>query len=214
MLKIAVLAGKGGVTKSAIARALSVRFVERGFNTVGFDMDEVQASLYRWMSRRTKAGLSPTIPVSPQKTANTVKALMDKTDYQVGIIDGAAYASRITLDFAKFVDLVVIPTSYTLDDTGSARRLVKELLENGIPASRICIALSGVEESSVDETETRDDFAPLGVFIAGSYGPRFKSIGKAQDRGLSICEVPFPRLAALAAKMIDSIIDRALEVKK
>jgi chromosome partitioning protein len=164
------------------------------------------------MERRKHIEL-PSFPVTTKLTVNSVKGLTATANYQAGVIDGAAYAARSTLEFAQFADLLVIPTSYSLDDKGSARRLVKSLLEKGVPASRICIALSGVEESSVDETEARDYFAPLGVSIAAGYAPRFKSIGKAQDRGLSICEVPFPRLAALAAKMIDSIIDRALEVK-
>ncbi|MCS5737161.1 P-loop NTPase, partial [Herbiconiux daphne] len=60
MLKIAVLAGKGGVKKSSLSRTLATRLVARGFNTAGFDTDVDQASFARWMQRRVNNGIEPT----------------------------------------------------------------------------------------------------------------------------------------------------------
>ncbi|MCS5737566.1 P-loop NTPase, partial [Herbiconiux daphne] len=70
MLKIAVLAGKGGVKKSSLSRTLAARLVQRGFSAAGFDTDIDQASFARWMQRRINNGIEPTFPVMADVKVN------------------------------------------------------------------------------------------------------------------------------------------------
>ncbi|VGQ11476.1 hypothetical protein SB5439_04956 [Klebsiella variicola] len=223
MLKIAILAGKGGVTKTTIARAVGVQLEKRDFDVIGFDTDGDQASFWRWNERRKKLNPQPVIfPVVTGANPVTIrKQIADRvtagtgTKKQAAVIDGAAYASRFVAQVAEFADLVVLPTRYSVDDMESTYRIYQELIQAGIPAKRLAIVFSGVSESKREHREAMSTFKDAGMYVISGYVPQMSSYSMAQDSGLSICEVPNqPRLFTLARWLIDAVIDRAIEVKE
>ena len=211
---IAVLAGKGGVTKTALARAISAKATKRGMNVAAFDLDEEQASFRRWMQRRKKAGIEPMFTVVGDVSPLTLARKLESAEHDLIVVDGAAYASKITYEVAKLVDLTVIPTSYSIDDAESAFRVAKGLLEKGIPRDRVVVVFSGVLESKIDHRETKEFFESQGINTIEGYIPLQKGYSKAQDRGNTICEVSrYPGLFTLARVVVDGIIDYALKLK-
>lgn len=216
MLKIAFLGGKGGITKTALARATATQLQKRQFNPIGFDTDGDQASFWRWMQRRkdTQPDLS-TFPVVTGSVATTIEKQTSQTNFDAAVIDGAAYASRFVKDIARFVDLVVLPTRFSVDDLESTVRIYNELTRAGIPNNRLAVAFSGVSESKKEHREARSLLEGMGIYVLEGYVPQMLSYSTAQDNGLSICEVKNqPRLFTLARWMVDAIIDRALQVKE
>lgn len=214
-LRIALLAGKGGITKSTLARALAVRLTQRGFSTVGVDMDQGQASFWSWSQRRLDNAKCPiTFPVVNIALPMRVKRELANADFEAGVIDAGAYASADTVEISGFVDLVCIPTTTSVDDLESAIRLVKGLLEKDVPAERIAIVFSGLMDTEEEVREARDYFDAMGVYSVPGGIERMKSYRKAQDKGASIIETAFPGPNYAARLVIDAIIDRAIEVKE
>lgn len=209
MRSIAILAGKGGVTKSTIARAISTRCAKRGKSVAAFDLDDEQATFRRWMQRRKNAGITPLYPVVGDISPLTLGKKLKESKHDYVIIDGAAYASKITLEIARLVDLVVIPTSYTIDDIESTVRVALGLLKKGIPASRVVVVFSGVLESATDHKETLEYVRSQGINAIDGYIPLQKGYAKTQDRGFAISEVKYPRLFTLARMVLDEILQRA-----
>ncbi|HCI6749280.1 TPA: chromosome partitioning protein [Klebsiella variicola subsp. variicola] len=222
MLKIAILGGKGGITKSTYARALGVSLAKRQYDVIGFDTDGDQASFWRWNERRKKHHpdlinfpvVTGSNPVTIRKQiADRSAAMAGKK--QAAVIDGAAYASKTVIQLAEIADLVVLPTRYSVDDMESAYRIYQELTQAGIPSHRIAIAFSGVSESKREHREAASTFEDAGIYVIPGYIPQLTSYSTAQDKGLSVCEVQNqPRLFTLARWMIDATIDRALEVEE
>lgn len=216
MLRIAFLGGKGGITKTALARATATQLTKRGLNTIGFDTDGDQASFWRWMQRRKESQPAlPTFPVVTGSVATTIEKQSSDSVFDAAVIDGAAYASRFVKDIARFVDLVVLPTRFSVDDLESTVRIYTELTRAGIPNNRLAVAFSGVSESKKEHREARGLLEGMGIHVLPGYIPQMLSYSTAQDQGLSLCEVKNqPRLFTLARYMADAIIDHALQVKE
>ncbi|WP_225760254.1 ParA family protein [Leclercia sp. Marseille-Q4284] len=213
MLKIAVLAGKGGVKKSSLSRTLAARLVARGMNTVGLDTDVDQASFARWMQRRVNNGIEPTFPVTADVKANWIRTKLDDMNYDAAVIDGAAYASRDTLAIAEVVDLTIIPTGYSVDDIESAIRVGKALLEGGIKRRNILIAFWSVLESTSQHRDRLAFIQAQGFNVTAGYVPLKPTYSTAMDFGQALTEVSAAGLRTTARVFIDEIIQRAIEVK-
>lgn len=213
MLKIAVLAGKGGVHKSSLSRTLATRLVQRELTTIGLDVDTDQSSFARWMQRRVNNGITPTFPVEADVKVNWIRTKLDHINYDAAVIDGAAYASRDTLAIAEVVDLVVIPTGYSVDDIEAAIRVGKALLTGGIDRRNILIAFWSVLES---KSQHRDALA----FVQGQhfnvthgFVPLKPTYSAAMGFGQALTEVSAAGLRTTARVFVDEIINRAIEVK-
>lgn len=215
MLKIAVVGGKGGVKKTALSRALAVKATQRGFKTVGFDIDGEQASFLNWKGRRMQLTDVPMFPVVKANNMKELASQLRSANYEIAILDGAAYASRDTVDLVNLADLVVLPTTFSVDDMEPLVRIVDKLRDRGVPNDKIMIAFSGVLESKAAYREAVSYLTRHGCHLAEGFLPMAISYGNAQDIGLSVVEVKnAPRLFTLARLLIDSIIDRALVIKK
>lgn len=215
MLKIAIIGGKGGTTKTSTARAVATRAVLRGFSTAGFDTDGEQASFIRWNERRKQLGTVAGFPVVSSENIGQMLASLDKLNYQVGVIDGGAYVSRDSVAIAQRVDAVVIPTTDSMDDMESTVRIVEKLKAKGIPAMRIIVTLCGVLESVSSLRDAQDYLESLGIYVVPGYIPRKTSFKNAQDAGFALVEVQnAPRLYTMARQVIDGILDRAIFVKE
>lgn len=213
MLKIAVLAGKGGVKKSSLSRTLAARLVARSFNTVGLDTDIDQASFVRWMNRRVNNNIEPSFPVMVDIKVNWLRAKLDILQFDAAVIDGAAYASKDTPEIAELVDLVVIPTGYSLDDIEAAVRVGKALIAGGILNKKILIAFWSVLESKALHRDAVTFIKGHGFNVTESYVPMRTSYAVAMGYGYALTEVSAPGLRTTARVFTDDVINYALEVK-
>ncbi len=60
-ISVGIFNGKGGVTKSTIARALAVAYAKAGWNVCLIDMDVLNGTVTRWVQRRMANNIEPAI---------------------------------------------------------------------------------------------------------------------------------------------------------
>jgi chromosome partitioning protein len=142
---IGLLSQKGGVGKSTVARLIARELAVGGMRVKIADLDIQQATSYHWAKRRASATIEPDIRI--ETFSNVKTALAEAPQFDALIIDGAPHASRDTRDIARAADLVVIPTGLSLDDLYPTVLLAHDLRKEGVPASRIAIALCRVSDS-------------------------------------------------------------------
>ena len=139
MLTISLVAQKGGVGKTSVARCLAVSFERSGVSTAILDMDP-QASAALWAKRR-KAESPEVIPTVLPLLGDTLKAAQESVD--LVLIDTPPKNADVALAATRVSDLVIVPcraqiddietlsaTKQILDVTGDVRTFV---LLNGVP---------------------------------------------------------------------------------
>ena len=136
---VSFVSQKGGVGKSALARALAVALSRGGMKVAVADLDFQQSTIGEWAKVRDAHGLKPSVSVRSFKTADD--AIIAGGAADVLIIDGPARASAGTLELARQSDLVVQPSGCGLDDLRPAVLLFHELLAAGIMRDRLVVAL-------------------------------------------------------------------------
>src|SRR5689334_4838702 len=128
---VAWVSQKGGVSKSALARALAVEAARGGLQVKIADLDPGQGSTTDWHKDRVAAGLEPHIAVELYPTPKTAISAANGLDLLV--IDGPARADQATLEIARMADLVVQPTGASKDDLRPAVRAFNALVKAGVP---------------------------------------------------------------------------------
>lgn len=211
-LRIAVVSGKGGVTKSTIARAIAARLQSKKKSVTGYDMDEEQLSFWRWTQRRKANNVKPAVRVEQAFVMAELRGKVAGCDTDCAVIDTGAYFSSSALQVAKFVDLVVMPTRYTVDDLESLIRVVRGLIKGGVPIEKIIVVFSGVPDSPSEEVETREYLEGQGLTVADGCIRFLKSYGQVQNKGQALTEIKYAGLHTEARTVIDSIINRATEL--
>lgn len=139
MLTISLIAQKGGVGKTSVAKCLAVAFERSGVSTAILDMDP-QASATLWAKRR-EAELPEVIPTVLPLLGDTLKAAQASVD--LVLIDTPPKNADVAIAAARTSDLVIVPcraqiddietlsaTKQILDVTGVVRTFV---LLNGVP---------------------------------------------------------------------------------
>ncbi len=147
---VSFVSQKGGVGKSALARALAVELSRGGMKVAVADLDFHQGTTAEWAKLRDSRGLQPRVSVRRFSSADD--AIIAGGGADVLVIDGPARASSGTLELARQSDLVVQPSGCGLDDLRPAVLLFHELLSAGIPRERLTVGLcrtaSAVEEGA------------------------------------------------------------------
>lgn len=139
MITISLIAQKGGVGKTSVARCLAVAFERAGVSTAILDMDP-QASAALWAKRR-EAEQPEVIPTVLPLLADTLQAA--RGTVELVLIDTPPKNADVAIAAARVSDLIIIPcraqiddietlsaTKQILDVTGAARTFV---LLNGVP---------------------------------------------------------------------------------
>ena len=143
MLIISLVAQKGGVGKTSIARCLAVAFERSGVSTAILDMDP-QASAALWAKRREAEQPEVILTVLPF-LSDTLKVAQESVD--LVLIDTPPKNADVAIAVARVSDLIIIPcraqiddietlsaTKQILDVTGGARTFV---LLNGVPPNLV-----------------------------------------------------------------------------
>lgn len=183
-LVIACLSQKGGVGKSTIARLIATSYAQHGQRVGLFDFNLSQKTSIIWNGIREDAGVKPEI-----MTVAAQKATVLRTDRRVdvAVADGRPDSPEITMSIAREADLVVIPTTFTIDDLVPQRRFALELMGKGVAHEKILFVINRVLESDQLLKEARvflDDFQ-----VAQTTLPYRTSYMRAHMGGYSVGEV-------------------------
>ena len=102
-ISVGIFNGKGGVTKSTIARALAVAYAKAGWNVCLIDMDVLNGTVTRWVQRRMANNIEPAIAAQPCGTPSQVQKIIESEVYDLVIVDGGAYASESVPKLSEFL---------------------------------------------------------------------------------------------------------------
>ena len=203
--KIAMVAQKGGVGKSTLARIIAVEATKGGLRTKIADLDTQQTTSVNWAARRAENSIEPSIRAEAFRSVDL--ALQDAINFDLYIFDGAPHSSRETKAACQNADMVVIPTSEGLDDLQPSVVLANNLLKEGIEVSKIAFALCITSDSSREIAGARDYLGQTPYTVLDGEIPFRSAFKTAMDQGKAITETSFPTLRKRADAMAQSIID-------
>jgi chromosome partitioning protein len=213
-LGIAVIAGKGGVTKSTIARSLVVEFTQAEWNAKLFDMDIDQGTSIDWNKQRMLNGISPDVEVQGIGTNAQLKKHIESGIWDVVISDAPAYASKTTIEIASIVDLLILPTRYTADDLRTLVRLIYRLTDKGIDIKKLAVVFSDVSDKASERKRAVEYLRETGVHIIPGIIPHKDSFYQALDKGMALTETSFKSLKEKAKEVMENIAAHAISMQK
>ena len=204
---VSMISQKGGVGKSTIARSVAVELVNAGWSVKIADLDTHQGTSTKWKIRRDAAGFSPEIPVEKYKTVD--RALKESAAYDAMILDGPAHADRNGLLMAQASDLVVLPTSYSLDDMEPAVEVFYDLEEKGVDPAKIAVVFTAKGTSlNAAELTARSYFKRAGITPLKPVMPHKTSIETAMMEGKSASEIAHKGLKGQVINVVSEITKR------
>lgn len=207
--KIAMVAQKGGVGKSTLARIIAVEATKGGLQAKIADLDTQQSTSVNWAVRRAENGIEPHIRAEAFKAVDT--ALKDAQNFDLYIFDGAPHSSAETRQACQSSDTVIIPTSEGLDDLQPSVILANNLLKEGIAAGKIAFALCITSDSAREIAGARDYLGQTPYRVLDGEIPFRSAFKTAMDQGKAITETSFPTLRKRADAMAQNIIDAVAE---
>ncbi|MCU7879194.1 MAG: ParA family protein [Candidatus Thiodiazotropha sp. (ex Lucinoma aequizonata)] len=203
--KLAMVAQKGGVRKSTLARIIAVEATKGGLRTKMADLDTQQTTSVKWAARRANNGIEP--PIRAESFRTVAQALQDAPSFDLYIFDAAPHSSMETQKACQAADIVVIPTSEGLDDLEPSVVLANNLLKEGIPAKKIAFALCITSDSEREIAGARDYLAKTPYTVLSGEIPFRSAFKISMDKGKAITETSFPTLRKRTDAMAHSIID-------
>ena len=196
---IAFVSQKGGVGKSALARALVREASNNGLKAKVADLDTQQTTSVDWHRSRLQGGIKPDVAVEAFATAE--QALQVADHFDLLILDGPARTSRGTLAIARLADLVVQPTGASADDLRHA------LVQAGIPIAKLVFALNRIG-TEAEEAEARAYINEAGYGVLEGCLSERPAYRKAMNVGRAITETSYAGLNAKADALIQTLIDK------
>ncbi|EBJ6658330.1 hypothetical protein D0Q53_20655 [Salmonella enterica] len=206
---VSFIGGKGGITKTTLARATAVRFRKDEWEVGALDIDTAQTSFVRWNKRRQANEITPHFPVIAGSVLDLPK-LKDEGRYHLIIVDGAAYASKDAETVATQSDLIVVPCRFSYDDMDAAVETINNLVRRGVPKEKFCLVFSGVPEQRTESNylSAREYLTQTPYFVAEGYIEQMNSITDAQNLGNAMNEVRYSSLRAKVDRVLDAIVAR------
>lgn len=210
---ISLLNQKGGVGKSALARALAVEFARNGWTVHAADLDRSQQTFFKWAERRAEAGTTP--PIEAALYADPKAALKAAVNADVLIVDGKAFADAHALEIAQNSNLVVIPVGVSLDDLEPSLKLAVELVNKGVNRATIVFVVCRVPDNGTKEAmSTRSSIEAWNFDVVQGWIPFKSSYSQAMDKGLAFTEIPFKGLREKVDKIIEQLFEKATQQKE
>jgi len=187
---VAFISQKGGVGKSTLSRALAREFHVNGFSVKLADMDVQQATTVKIGS------------VECFRTFTDAQASAVNEDALV--IDAAGRASEASAEIAREADLVIQPSSPSLDDLQPGILLFHELIKQGIPMQKLRFALTMV--STEREEEMGREYIQQAGYKVLNGSLEFKtSYRSALTAGKTVTETLHKGVNTKADKLLQSI---------
>jgi chromosome partitioning protein len=183
---VGLVSQKGGTGKSTLARALGAVVAHAGLKVRIADLDPQQHTVLEWERTRGHNRVAPTLDV--RSFATVGQALADSADDELVILDAPARAARRTLQIAEVADLVVQPSSGSIDDLRPAVVLFHELVDAGIPKDRLVVALCRTL-TQAEEDAARTYIKKAGYAVLEGSIPERAAHREAHNRGEALTEV-------------------------
>lgn len=214
MYTVSFLSGKGGVTKTSLARAVAVTFVNSGWETGVIDFDLGQSSFMSWNNRRAAMGHEPVINVK-SGSIRDLKKVQAEAPFHLLIADGAAYGSQQTEDIALVSDMIVMSCRFSIDDMEAAVQTMNALVLKGVDPQRFCVVFSGVPEqrTAANYIAAQAYMKQTPYFMVDGFIEQKNSLTDAQNIGLALCEVPFASLRSKIDAVMVNIATRLHELE-
>jgi chromosome partitioning protein len=201
---VGLISEKGGVGKSTLARALSAVVAHAGLKVRVADLDPQHRTLVEWERLRGQNRLAPILDV--RGFATVAQALAGMGDDELLIIDAPARGGRRTLDIATAADLLVQPTSGSIDDLRPAIVFFHELVQAGIPNERLVFALSRTL-TAAEEDAARRYIAKAGYEVLAGAIPERAAYREAHNRGQALTEAK-GRAHGPVEQLIEALFDK------
>jgi chromosome partitioning protein len=196
---IGLVSQKGGVGKSTLARALGAVVAHGGLKVRIADLDPRQQTVVEWERMRGENRLAPLFDV--RGFATVAQALAGMANDELLILDAPAHTGRRTLDIVKAADLVIQPTSGSLDDLRPAVMFFHDLVQAGIPMERLALALSRILVPGEEEA-ARAYLTKAGYEVLAGAIPERAAYREAHNRGQAVTE---------GKRRADDQVDRLIE---
>ena len=186
LIVVAFMSQKGGVGKSTLARALAAVTVDYKIRVKLADLDPRQRTVATWQERRNDNRAGPRLEVI---SCGSIAEAMDKMSLrnELLIIDAPAGTSKHSLEIGNHADLVVQPSSASLDDLDPAITLFHELVRAGVPRDRLVMALCRVA-SQDEEKAARRYVEKAGYAVLDGSIPERAVYREAHDLGKAVTE--------------------------
>ena len=165
---VAFLSQKGGVGKSTLARSLAVVGASVGLKVTLADLDSQQRTSMRWLNARRQFQVEPSVEVAHYDSPQD--ALSAESDADLLVLDMPGQLSNAIVDVAKDVQLIVQPTSPSVDDLHPSLLVFQALQRVRIPRDRLAFALCRVLGDKEAEA-TRDYLEEQGYSSAARHDP-------------------------------------------
>jgi chromosome partitioning protein len=181
----AIIAQKGGQSKTTIATAFAVEAAREGAAVVILDADDRQGSALYWSERRD----SDDVMVKDSSVAGLplhVSRGRDSGKVDLIIIDTPANSKDIAMLAAEQADFVVIPVAPRGLDVHSVLQTVKQVQQAGTP---FAVILTQVPHQGGEGDEARAGFAAKGVAMFDSVLHFRKDFYKATPIGKTAIEL-------------------------
>lgn len=204
---VAFLSQKGGVGKSTLARSLGVVASRAGLRVLVGDLDPQQRTLMRWLKTRSDLDLKPRVHVEAFSDAQEV--IDAGRDADLVVLDLPGQVSDTAAAIARNADLIVQPTSPSVDDLHPAILVFQALERVGIPRERMMFALCRVLGDKEAEA-TRSYLEKQQYTVARGCIPERLGFRDALNLGRALTESRQPTLNNAAHLMLLDILDGAL----
>ena len=202
---VAFISQKGGVGKSTLARSLGVVAAEAGGNIKIADLDCLQQTSVRWGQTRKSYSLSPTVSVGAYAGAAEAVAASEGVDLL--ILDTPGKVNDLMMDVATWANLLVLPTSPSMDDLYPSV-LVYEAFQNvGITRDRLAFALCRVLSEEEGE-RARTFLEAQGYAVASGLLVEHLAYRKALNTGRGATETQDDDFNSLARLLMDDVLQR------
>ncbi len=206
MVIIGSISQNGGVGKSSLAKLIAVEYARAGWKTLIADMDTSQSTCLRWNEKRKANGILPSVAV---KKFNTVSEVLKYArEYDMVIFDGAPHATDMTLKIAKYANLLVIPTSSSIEDLDPQITLAHELVKAGIPQNRIFFVFTRISTNKLENHNALDYLKQTGYKIASETIPDKTSFRKANIVGKTFIETTYKTLTERCESVVQQIVNQ------
>jgi chromosome partitioning protein len=182
---VGLVSQKGGTGKSTLARALAAVVAHARLKVRIADLDPQQHTVVEWERTRDHNRVSPSLDV--RGFATVAQALADSEDDELVILDAPARGGRRTLQIAEAADLIVQPSSGSIDDLRPAVVLFHELVETGIPKERLVVALCRTLTQG-EEDAARTYIKKAGYAVLAGAIPERAAHREAHNRGEALTE--------------------------
>ena len=204
---IGVASQKGGVGKSGESRGIATTYAAANWAVKICDLDIDQSTAHNWNLRRLQNGIEPALRVETFGSfARALKSVTD--DLDLVIFDGPPKATAATVDMARAVDLMILPTGTGLDDMEPTVLLANSLAEQGVPVERIAIALCRIGDSDKELVEARAYLGATPYHLLGGALYEKTAYRRAHDAGLSVVETQYKAPRVAAKHHMQAIVDR------